>query len=283
MVFQNYALWPHLTVFENVAYGLRLQKMTEHAVRERVGEALETVRMKSFAERSPGQLSGGQQQRVAMARALAINPRAMLFDEPLSNLDAKLRVEMRMELLEIHQRRPFTAVYVTHDQEEAMTLATRIAVMDHGILQQVGTPESVYARPANLFVAEFMGPLNRFEAELLEVSSVGGKFKISENIFELDRLPTESCAGQRGVAAFRPSSVRILEDRIQAKPGAITIGGEVMRCQYAGASQRIDLLAAGMGMFHVLEASPPRIRKVGEKVTVVVERRDWMFFSKEKL
>ena len=160
MVFQSYALWPHLSVFENAAYGLRVQGLPEAEIRRQTLAVLDITRLEAFAERVPGQLSGGQQQRVAISRALAVNPSALLFDEPLSNLDARLRVEMRSELLAIHRRRPFTAVYVTHDQEEAMTMATRIGLLEQGKLHQVGLPQELYRQPVNRFVAEFMGPMN---------------------------------------------------------------------------------------------------------------------------
>lgn len=160
MVFQNYATWPHLTVFENVAYGPRAKGVSGEALKERVNSALATVRMTEFAARKPSQLSGGQQQRVALARALAVKPDILLFDEPLSNLDAKLRLELRTELHRIHRESPTTSVYVTHDQEEALSLADRIAVLNKGRIEQLGRPDELYETPANEFVARFMGEIN---------------------------------------------------------------------------------------------------------------------------
>src|SRR3982750_2040678 len=157
MVFQNYALYPHMSVYNNMAYGLRNRGMAEPEIKTRVEEAARILELGAMLERKPRQLSGGQRQRVAMGRALVRQPRVFLFDEPLSNLDAKLRVDMRVEIKRLHQRTGATIVYVTHDQIEAMTLATRIAVLKDGELQQVGTPHEVYNRPANLFVADFMG------------------------------------------------------------------------------------------------------------------------------
>jgi ABC-type Fe3+/spermidine/putrescine transport system ATPase subunit len=157
MVFQNYALWPHMTVRENVAYGLKVRKLPREEVDSRVEDILELVHLGGMEERFPNQLSGGQQQRVALARVLVINPDILLLDEPLSNLDAKLRVEMREEIKDIQRRLGITTVYVTHDQEEAMAVSDRVAIQDHGKIMQVGNPHEIYDRPANLFVATFIG------------------------------------------------------------------------------------------------------------------------------
>ncbi len=160
LVFQNYAIWPHMTVFENVAYGLRVRKLPEATIRLRVEAILDKIEMLHLAERRPASLSGGQQQRVALARAIVVDPQLLLFDEPLSNLDAKLRLEIRGEIKRLHAELKTTSVYVTHDQEEALALADRIAVMNAGRIEQVGTPYEIYSRPANPFVASFIGEIN---------------------------------------------------------------------------------------------------------------------------
>jgi iron(III) transport system ATP-binding protein len=160
LVFQNYAIWPHMTVYENVAYGLRVRKTHADELDRRVKAALGKVKMEALAERKPASLSGGQQQRVALARAIVVNPDLLLFDEPLCNLDAKLRLEMRAEIKRLHAETRITSLYVTHDQEEALSLATRIAVMHGGRIQQVGTPVEIYNHPANPFVASFIGEIN---------------------------------------------------------------------------------------------------------------------------
>jgi iron(III) transport system ATP-binding protein len=160
MVFQSYALWPHMTVAQNVAFGLEERRLPRAQVRERAARALELVGLAQYGARRPGQLSGGQQQRVALARTLAIEPRVLLLDEPLSNLDAKLRHHMRRELVAMQRKLGITTIFVTHDQEEAMTTADRIAVMDQGIIQQVGAPTELYDNPVNRFVAEFVGTIN---------------------------------------------------------------------------------------------------------------------------
>ncbi len=166
MVFQRYALWPHMTVFDNVAFGLQVRRRPKDEIRRRVDQVLELVGLDDLGRRRPGQLSGGQQQRVALARALVIEPRILLLDEPLSNLDAQLRVHMRSELTAIQRRVGITTVFVTHDQEEAMSIADRIAVMRAGVLEQMDSPEALYARPATLFVATFLGAMNRLDARV---------------------------------------------------------------------------------------------------------------------
>ncbi|WP_102959463.1 ABC transporter ATP-binding protein [Mangrovicella endophytica] len=160
MIFQSYALWPHMTVFQNVAYGLKLRKLPADEVRRRVDEILASTRLSALAERYPGELSGGQQQRVSLARALVIKPEILLLDEPLSNLDANLREEMRFEIRRLHDEFRYTTVYVTHDQSEAMTTADLIVVMNDGLIEQAGSPEDIYARPETEFVARFIGGTN---------------------------------------------------------------------------------------------------------------------------
>jgi ABC-type Fe3+/spermidine/putrescine transport system ATPase subunit len=160
MVFQSYAIWPHMSVFDNVAYGLRVRRLGQAEIGDKVVRALELVQMTDFADRSAAKLSGGQQQRVALARAIAFSPTVILFDEPLSNLDAKLRAEMRVELRELQRRLEITSVYVTHDQEEALAISDRVIVMKGGGIEQVGTPDAIYNRPRNRFVADFVGSAN---------------------------------------------------------------------------------------------------------------------------
>jgi len=169
MVFQNYALYPHMTVFNNMAYGLKLRKISRNEIKERVGEAAELLQLTDFLQRKPRQLSGGQRQRVAMGRALVRKPSVFLFDEPLSNLDAKLRHQMRGELKKLHQRLGTTMIYVTHDQVEAMTLADKIVIINDGHIEQIGTPKEIYHNPASRFVASFIGspPMNFFTAKVV--------------------------------------------------------------------------------------------------------------------
>ena len=174
MVFQSYAIWPHMSVADNVAYGLRVRKLPRAEVAQQVDRALGLVQMRDFADRSAALLSGGQQQRVALARAIAFSPTVLLFDEPLSNLDAKLRAEMRVELRELQRRLGVTSVYVTHDQEEALAISDRVIVMNVGGIEQIGTPEAIYNRPKTSFVADFVGSANLIAGRLADAASGPG-------------------------------------------------------------------------------------------------------------
>jgi iron(III) transport system ATP-binding protein len=212
MVFQNYALWPHMTVFDNVAFPLRARGMPENEVRRRVKETLELVKLYELRDRYPHQLSGGQQQRVALARALAVQPRILLLDEPLSNLDAKLREEMRFELKELQRKLRITAVYVTHDQAEALALSDKIAVMNAGKIMQLGTPKEIYEEPANIFVADFIGKINFLEGYLEEVLEDDyvlvrvGSFYIKAYTKRIkDKGPV--------VVGVRPSHIKLAEEK----------------------------------------------------------------------
>ena len=213
MVFQSYALWPHLSVWDNVAFGLVERKVDKASLKKRVSDALELVGLASYAQRRPNQLSGGQQQRVALARTIVIEPQVLLLDEPLSNLDKTLRVQMRQELLAMQRRLGLTTIFVTHDQEEAMTTADRMAVLDKGVVQQVGTPSTLYDYPVNTFVAGFVGTMNLLpgrvrtrhsDALTLDVEGVGDlHFPLHATM--LDDTP----ASQSIMVSFRPHSLRV--------------------------------------------------------------------------
>jgi multiple sugar transport system ATP-binding protein len=201
MVFQNYALYPHMSVSDNIAFPLRQQKVKKAAIRERVAEAARLLNIEDLLDRKPRELSGGQRQRVAIGRALVRRPKAFLMDEPLSNLDAKLRVQMRAELLSLHQRIGITTIYVTHDQTEAMTLGDRVVVMRHGVVQQVDAPERLYRKPANMFVAGFIGSpaMNFVEGTLSNGSVVLGEHTVP--------LPTPGGRSGPVVVGIRPEDV----------------------------------------------------------------------------
>lgn len=228
MVFQSYALFPHLSVFENIAYGLRLQKRRETEIRESVEMALHLMNLVGLDQRMPNQLSGGQQQRVALARALVLKPRALLLDEPLSNLDAKLRVQMRTEIRRLQRRLGITAVYVTHDQAEAMTLSDRVVVMHQGRIEQIGTPMEIYQKPASVFVADFIGRANFIETQILTIAN--GRARVSILGHELS-VPCSSDlrVGDRVYAVLRPEAIRLTE-----KEGITQ--GEVRQTTYLGSS-----------------------------------------------
>jgi iron(III) transport system ATP-binding protein len=244
MVFQNYALWPHLTVAQNVAFGLEERRWPRARIDARVREMLDLVGLGSFASRRPGQLSGGQQQRVAIARTLAIEPRVLLLDEPLSNLDAKLRASTGLELKRLQRRLGVTTVFVTHDQQEAMTIADRLAVLDHGVIQQAGAPRELYDAPVNRFVAEFVGSINLFPGRLARADG-------ALRTFSIDGLGTGAVAAQRlagqvapgdtaALVAFRPHAVRLAN---AAPDGGLAFDAEVATAEFLGEFVRYDLRA----------------------------------------
>jgi multiple sugar transport system ATP-binding protein len=211
MVFQSYALYPHLSVYDNMAFGLKLRKVPKEEIKRRVNEAADVLGIRELLERKPRQLSGGQRQRVAVGRAIVREPKVFLFDEPLSNLDAKLRVAMRAEISKLHQRLRTTFIYVTHDQIEAMTMATRIAVINKGVLQQLDTPQNLYDSPANLFVAGFIGSpaMNFFRAKLRKED---GKLLVDADDFVVaipakKAKPYEGHAGKEVVFGIRPENI----------------------------------------------------------------------------
>ncbi len=211
MVFQNYALFLHLSVRKNVAFGLSVRRVGKAETARRVDEALRTVELTEHADKLPGQLSGGQQQRVAIARAIVLRPKLVLMDEPLSNLDAKLRVQMRTEIRRIHQTLGLTTVYVTHDQEGALALADRVVVLRHGKVEQIGTPEEVYTYPASTYIAGFMGYRNLLELPV--VSSDDGKVTLGEEGgLTLTGIGQQPITGERAVAAVRPEDIKLLGD-----------------------------------------------------------------------
>jgi iron(III) transport system ATP-binding protein len=209
MVFQNYALWPHMTVWDNVAFGLVERKASKADIQRKVGAALELVGLGQYAQRRPNQLSGGQQQRVALARTIVIEPQLLLLDEPLSNLDKTLRVQMRQELLAMQRRLGLTTIFVTHDQEEAMTTADRMAVLDKGVVQQVGAPTTLYDYPVNTFVAGFVGTMNLLPGRVRSRRSDGLTLDV-DGVGDLHfPTPTEAPEAETLMVSFRPHSLRV--------------------------------------------------------------------------
>lgn len=270
MVFQSYALWPHMTVAENVAYGLDVRDIRAEEKRARVMEVLRVVQMEPYAARTPNQLSGGQQQRVAVARALVIKPDVLLLDEPLSNLDAKLRLEMREEIRRIHAETGLTTVYVTHDQEEALSLADRIAVMRAGVVEQLGAPREVYREPRNKFVAGFMGEANFIEGT---VQSIGadGVLKVATSTGELCGTAKGQAfeVGQRVTCLIRPESLNTRGD------AAINRFEMVVRsATYLGKVEQYVLALPDGAVWKGIEQNPEAVRKPGERLTVQVDPQD---------
>jgi spermidine/putrescine transport system ATP-binding protein len=223
-VFQNYALFPHMTIFENVAFGLEMQKVPRAEIKTRVKEALEMVRLPQLADRKPRQLSGGQQQRIALARALVNRPQVLLLDEPLSALDLKLRKAMQLELKELQHQVGITFIFVTHDQEEAITMSNRIAVMSDGVVQQVGAPVEIYERPQNRFVADFIGETNFIEGEILEVDAVKTTVSLGAGVQILARAAADLKTGQAVTVAVRPEKIslsRTVQDHKASVPAVV--------------------------------------------------------------
>jgi len=216
MVFQSYAVWPHMNVFDNIAYGLRMKKMPKKEIRGKVESALELVGLQGLAERAVTKLSGGQQQRVALARALAYNPRLLLFDEPLSNLDAKLRERMRLELIRLQREIGVTSIYVTHDQAEAMVISDEIIVMREGIIEQIGDAKTIYNQPRTKFVADFIGIANFLEGELLEREENEKKYgiiRVSDGVKSYDArsmVGNDVQKGDRIALFFRPENIKVI-------------------------------------------------------------------------
>ena len=234
MVFQNYALWPHLTVQKNVAFGLEERKIPKAEIAERVKEALDMVGLSHLAGRHPSQLSGGQQQRVALARTIVVRPRLLLLDEPLSNLDANLRVQMRTDIRNLQRRLGLTTIFVTHDQEEANTISDRMAVLDKGVIQQVGSPMDLYDYPTNRFVAHFLGTTNFIEGELVEKKD-GGKVLHTKEGLEIVLDERTEGAGQ-GAIVFRPQSVNVhMTDLTEA---VINLEGAIRSLEFLGSTVR---------------------------------------------
>ncbi len=253
MVFQNYALWPHKTVAENVAFGLEERKTPRAEIARRVEEALASVRMESYAARGIHQLSGGQQQRVALARALVVRPRCLLLDEPLSNLDAKLRLEMRTEIRRICKEAGLTAVYVTHDQKEALSVADRLAVFDAGRICQIGTPDEVYRRPVSRFVADFVGETNFLEATVAEARGSGLLAAVGDRRFRATGQGGGFMAGDGITLSLRPEAWRF-------SPGASgnemnTLPGRIVETTYLGEMAQHRVMTA-IGALKVYELNP---------------------------
>ena len=240
MVFQNYALWPHMTVAQNVAFGLEERRLPREEIQLKTYAALKLVGLDEFHARWPSQLSGGQQQRVALARTLAIEPQVLLLDEPLSNLDARLRVQMRRELKRLHESLGITTIFVTHDQEEAMTICDRIAVMDEGRVQQIGTPTELFDHPVNRFVAQFVGSVNLFEGM---VQSDGPGLKFSSPTLGECHLPGGVVTGKSldVELAFRPHAVAFETGPGSSADDALKLEGRIETAEFLGESMRYEI------------------------------------------
>ena len=266
MVFQSYAVWPHMNVFDNVAYPLRIQKQSKEKIREAVGKVLEIVHLSQYTERLPSQLSGGQQQRIALARALVAEPKLLLLDEPLSNLDAKLRESMRFEIKEIQQRTGITVVYVTHDQTEAMAMSDRIFLINSGVVQQCGTPREIYNHPANQFVADFLGKVDFFKGEVsgerIVFPSMGGQ-----------SLPYDGDRTGRVDVAIRPENLFFAEDGpLSGTLETVYYLGDVTDCRVRVGEVLVRVIVGGWLAGSLRAGQPVRL-----------QARDFMVFPDDGL
>ena len=280
MVFQNYALWPHMTVGENVEYGLNVRKLPTEVKREKVSEVLDIVRMPDFAARPVNQLSGGQQQRIALARALVIEPDVLLLDEPLSNLDAKLRLEMRQEIKRIHSEANITTIYVTHDQSEALSLADRMAVMKEGKIIQIGTPREIYQHPVNRFVADFIGETNFIDGKILEIEGESAKIETELGAIYSDRIDHEVHVGSQITCSIRPESIDIADE--PSDDGINQFQSRILAVTYLGSVEEYQLaLKYELEMKVVLHNPGEKIRKPNDTVWASFSPRNLVTLKKE--
>ena len=286
MVFQNYAVWPHKTVFENVVFGLKLRRVPTAAAKKQVETALSLVNLSGLEGRYPNELSGGQQQRVALARSLVVEPSILLLDEPLSNLDAKLRERMRTELKELQRRTGITFVYVTHDQAEALALSDHVAVMSGGRLQQYGTPFEVYAHPANRMVADFMGLVNLVPGKVRGLANGGGTVELSPD-FTLDVAALDGLKpGESVDIAIRPENIRLTA--VASEPGSTA------RAAPAGAATRLAKITNQVFLGNIneyyatlssgqvlrVQTHPLQQFKIGEEVAIEVDATQCSVFRR---
>ncbi|HEV2674654.1 MAG TPA: ABC transporter ATP-binding protein [Aliidongia sp.] len=271
MIFQSYAVWPNMTIGENVAFGLKLRRFDRETIARKVKEVLETVHLDHLAERYPAELSGGQQQRVALARAIVIRPRVLLLDEPLSNLDANLREEMRFEIRRLHDAFNFTTVYVTHDQSEAMVTSDRIAVMNKGKIEQIDAPYTLYTRPRTRFVASFIGRTN-----LIEGTCSGATIRFDG--FSLPRAAFENGGGHLAgqvQLSVRPQSVGLLRAQ-PAMDNAFAVQSELVERAFLGESWDYVVAPVGSGLRLRVAAVPSQVFEVGDTVWLVLDPQQMM-------
>ena len=284
MVFQNYALYPHMSVYDNMAFGLKLRKVPKDQIDKMVKEAAKILDLTPLLDRKPKALSGGQRQRVAMGRAIVRNPKVFLMDEPLSNLDAKLRVQMRIEIAKLHQRLGTTIIYVTHDQTEAMTLGTRIVVMKDGIVQQVDTPQNLYNTPCNLFVAGFIGsPQMNFLDAVVNISGNDVSLKVGDYVLKVPESKKQALIkgnynGKTVVLGIRPEDVHDSEEFIAANPDSV-VESTVKVYELLGAEVYLYFDVAGTQMTARVNSRTPL--RTGDKAVFALEMDRIHLFDKE--
>ena len=286
MVFQNYALYPHMTVYKNMAFGLELRKMPKDEIDKRVREAAKILEIEHLLDRKPKALSGGQRQRVALGRAIVRDPKVFLFDEPLSNLDAKLRVAMRTEITKLHQRLQTTFIYVTHDQTEAMTMASRIVVMKDGFIQQVDTPQNLYDYPTNLFVASFIGSpqMNFFSVKLVKeadgVWATFGQNKVKVPSAKIAKFIDESYIGKEVYMGVRPENIHD-EDRFVSIATDSLIDAKVEVVELMGSETYLYLKTTGKDENIIARVDPRSNSRTGDTIKIALDMNHVHFFDKE--
>lgn len=262
MVFQNYALFPHMTAMENISYGLRVQGLSKGEIEKRSGEIMRLMSLEGLGDRQPRQLSGGQQQRISLARAMVMEPKVLLFDEPLSNLDAKLRVSTRLEIRKLQQRVGITSVYVTHDQEEAMTLSDRVVIMESGVIQQVDSPQEIYAHPANKFVAGFIGKANFLDSEIKGIEGDQLILDIHGKTIRAPHWDKSLKTGEKVLTVVRPEAVD-LED-----PNDELLEGTILNSVYFGSQMLYEILTSRDQVL-VIEVPDPQHHRIFTEGTKV--------------
>lgn len=286
MVFQNYALYPNMSVYENIAFGLRLRKTPKHEIDLGVKKASRVLEIEQYLDRKPRNLSGGQRQRVALGRAIVRDPQVFLMDEPLSNLDAKLRVQMRTEIIKLHKQLGVTMVYVTHDQVEAMTMGHRIVVMKDGVIQQVDTPEEIYNNPSNTFVASFIGspPMNFIEGRILENSSGKLEFHTQRFLLEIPEgkahsLRRANLINKTVTLGIRPENISVDNIVFEAHPNAVIPG--IHKISELMGADRYLYLDIGQSKMLIVRVSPRVHLGEDEQVKVAVDMSKGLFFDQE--
>jgi iron(III) transport system ATP-binding protein len=273
MVFQSYAIFPHLNVFENIAYGLKIKKLSSPEIRRKIAEVLSLTGLTGLEQRAPNQLSGGQQQRVALARALVMEPKVLLFDEPLSNLDAKLREQMRAEIRRIQQTLGITSVYVTHDQAEAMALSDRIVIMNTGRIAQIGTAQQIYRRPADAFVADFIGKANFLSAQVVGVAPGRLDLNVLGHQLSIDMPDVVPCVGEYATLLARPEAI-LLDVGGEGYPGRVS------RVAYLGPVVEYEVDVAGEALV-ITQYDPGEVYPVGAEVRVRLVKEALYLLPKE--
>ncbi|MBW1979712.1 MAG: ABC transporter ATP-binding protein [Deltaproteobacteria bacterium] len=274
MVFQNYALFPHMTVAQNIAFGLRVRKRPKEEIDREVERLLDLMQMAGLGSRKPHELSGGQQQRVALARALSLEPKILLLDEPLSNLDANLRISMRGEIRKLQRNLGLTIIFVTHDQEEAMSISDLLVVMNMGVVRQIGPPTNIYEHPVDEFVANFIGHVNFFPGEVIAVSGKEMSFRISQGTLKVEIPSFPVAVGDRLRAVVRPESIEIVDGDRQPGHKENVIEGVVTETMYIGSIMRVTI-AAGEQTVWVDEADPQYsgMLQEGQRVKLILKKR----------